>query len=62
MMCTLIYIRTMYGKEAEAEVWNAEENGLYSYHGAWQGYEQNYSFFHIFRILYFLKYSGVANV
>jgi len=39
MMCTLINIRTVYGKEAE--VWNVEENGLYSYHGALQGYEQN---------------------
>jgi hypothetical protein len=41
IMCTLINIKTMYGKEAEAEVWNAEENGLYSYHDALQGYDQN---------------------
>jgi hypothetical protein len=41
MMFTLINIRTMYGKEAETEVWKAEENGLYGYHGVLQSYEQN---------------------
>jgi hypothetical protein len=39
MACMLINIRTMYGKETD--VWNAEENGLDSYHGVLKGYEQN---------------------
>jgi hypothetical protein len=48
----------MYVKEAE--VWNVEENGLHSYHGTLEGYEQK--LFPLLRVLDLSKYSGEANL